>query len=307
METFAMPRLTPLAEELVASCLEHMPGRITKVGPRQWRYALPGERKARTEITVQGDCAVVERILTRNWYASRSPTMQRIWRHLDPRFSTASGARPVLPPGETKVRMRAERFIVATRRNERALVAPWLEKACTDSAAFAAGTAKADTNFNAMGPEATSGISQQDILDLCELEGWPAEARSASREVAVGLPARGNGICHGIVAPDGDTVTVHVGLEISGGAESPLCQNAAGTALLRLAGSVRLIRSTAAPADGRIVGRLDVRLQPPVDAQTLNDALSALAFAHQQIAPELAALAGDDSLADAYLRMQGAR
>ena len=87
----------------------------------------------------------------------------------------------------------------------------------------------------------------------------------------------------------------------------PACREAVAIALLRLAGSVRLVRATLTPVDVGITATLHVGAQPPIHTTTVDRALSSLTVAHQQVAAELEALAGDNFLASTYLAIQCSR
>ena len=124
----------------------------------------------------------------------------------------------------------------------------------------------------------------------------------------VALPTRDGGVCHAMAVLEDGAIVLRVDLGILGNKEgTPACQSAVAVALLLTAGSVRLLRSTATRSEGYVAAGLEVCLQPPVSVETLNYALSALAFAHQQLVFELDAMASDQTLASAYLSMQGVR
>jgi len=305
MGSFASPSPGPRAEEWVGECLERLDGRVTRVGPGQWRLARPGEDKARATVAVDRGWLVVERPVPGCRITRLPRTTRWSWRLLDPGVSLASGARAVLPPGETDARIRAERPMVSPRHDDPEVLARWIGTACAGAASYAGGARTTAMNIDA---DESCGTNRVDIPELCELAGWSATVRSASGEAVVALPARDGDVCHATATTGDGALNLHVALGVAGDAETtPLCQAAVALALLRAAGSVRLVRSTATRHDGHIAAALEVRLQPPVGIETLNHALSALAFAHQQIASELEALAGDDSLAGAYLALQGAR
>ena len=85
---------------------------------------------------------------------------------------------------------------------------------------------------------------------------------------------------------------------------TPACLAAVAVALLRIAGSVRLVQATLSRGDEGVAAALDVRAQLPLGPEEIDQALSCLTVARQQVAAEIDALAGDEVLAGTYLAFQ---
>jgi hypothetical protein len=146
------------------------------------------------------------------------------------------------------------------------------------------------------------------IPALCELAGWSTSSRRTSNDTLVPLPARNGGAGHAIATMTGTAVQFRTALELTPTNEmTPACLAAVAVALLRIAGSVRLVRATLARVDGGVAAALDVRAQLPLGPESIDQALSCLALARQQVAAEIDALAGDEVLASAYLAFQESR
>jgi hypothetical protein len=304
MPSFAMSSAIVSTEERVAECLNRFGDGVVSAGRGRWSITLPGDGAARTMVVVDRDWLVVEKTL-RDCRLARIDDVQR-WgpRLLDAALDRPSGARPVLCAEDNLPRMRAEHCL-PPRASDDDDLRHWLESACGDAAVVDQSTIAANDVHNS--PEREEA-TRADIPTLCELAGWPARPCGTSDETLVDLPTRDGRMCHAIAAVEGAAARCRVALELeSKGETSPACLAAMVVALLRVAGSVRLVRATLSHADARLAAVLDVRIPPPFAADTLNHALSSLAVARQQIAAELVVLAGDDALARAYLALQGVR
>jgi hypothetical protein len=146
------------------------------------------------------------------------------------------------------------------------------------------------------------------MLECFELAGWKARARGI--DVVVALPTRDGGACHALAQVEGEALSIGFEIELlpaGDGEVAPLCRTAVAVALLRTAGSVRLVRASLRRAGVDLVAGCDVSLPLPLQSADLHQALSALAVAHRQVAFELELLAGDAALAAAYLAAQGGR
>lgn len=305
MEAFATSDPGFHADALISGCLDCLDGRVTKAGPTSWRLTLPGEGKAPTTFTLHPNWIVVERTLSGCRVTRRARTTTKAWRLLDPKLPLPSGARAVLPAGETKARIRAERPLLQTPREDPAALVWWINLACADAASCDGGAQTTASRFDSESVQEPSGTTQVNVSELCSLAGWSVTPRIGSDDVVVALPARDGGVCHALATLEGSAVRFRVDLGIVGdAATTPACQAAMVVTLLRTAGSVRLVRSTAACNDGRVSAALQVCVPIPVSSESLNQALPALAFAHQQVAKELDALARDDALAHTYLALQ---
>jgi len=304
----AHPAVTPM-EERIGECLKRFGEAVRPAGCGRWWITRSGDEAAPTTVVVDQGWLVVEQTFC-DYRLARVDDIERwSWQLLDPERILPSGARPVLPAEDDRVRMRAERSLPEQPSDGvDDDLCRWIESACADVAVgpvVALPTAAAEDAHNSRGRDEAGHL---DISALCELAGWPATGRGASNETRVALPTRDGGLCHGIVSVEDAAVSFRTALEISAAGETmPAGLAAVAVALLRVAGSVRLIRSTLTQVDGGIAATLDVHIQPPLAPQTLDDALSSLTVAHQQVAAELDALAGSDALAVAYLALQGAR
>jgi hypothetical protein len=294
-------------EQRLGECLNRFGDALTLAGSGRWWITRPGDG-TRTAVIVHQDWLIVEQALS-GLSLTRTADTQRWSRQLlDAGRSLPSGARPVLSADDDLVRMRAERSLSPLLNNEVDDLWHWIESACTDVAdgpdAMPATTAAEDAHE----PRGRDGTDQSEIAALCELAGWPASARSTSNETVIPLPARNGDVCHAIATAAGSAIRFRTALELESANEmTPACRAAVTVALLRVAGSVRLIRSTLTRVGENIGATFDAHVQLPLGPETVGDALSSLTVARHQIAAELDALAGNDSLAIAYLALQGAR
>ena len=304
----AHPAVTPM-EQRIGECLKRFGDAVRPAGCGRWWITRSGDEAAPTTVVVDQGWLVVEQTFCDYRLARVDDIARWSWQLLDPERTRPSGARPVLSAEDDRVRMRAERSL--PKRPSDGVdddLWRWIETACADVAVGPVATLPTVAAEAAHDPRGRDEAGHLDISALCELAGWPGTARGASNETRVPLPTRDGDLRHGIVSVEDAVVSFRTALEISAtGKTTPAGLAAVAVALLRVAGSVRLIRSTLTQVDGGIAATLDVRAQPPLAPQTLDDALSSLAVAHQQVAAELDALAGSDALAVAYLALQGAR
>jgi hypothetical protein len=296
-------------EERVGEYLNRFGDDVVAAGSGRWWVTRHGDGAARTLVAVDQDWLVVEQALGDCPLARVSDVERWAWRLLDAGLNLPSGARPVLSSEDELARMRAERSL-PSRPSEREAddLWRWIESACADVAVGSVGALPTVVAAEAHDPPGHDEAIHADIPALCELAGWSASPRGVSDETLVTLPTRDGSVCHAIATVERAAARFRIALEVtSEGETTPACLAAVAVALLRVAGSVRLVRATLTHADASVAAALEVRVQPPLGPQTVDDALSSLAVAHQQIAAELAALAGDESLAKAYLALQGAR
>jgi hypothetical protein len=288
----------------VGECLKHYGDALMPAGCGRWSVARPGDEAAPTTVVVDEGWLVVEQTFSDCRLAGVDDFQRWGWKLLDAGGARPSGARPVLPAEDGRVRMRAERSLAPRPSGgEDGDLQRWIVSACAD---VASGPVAASAAADAHDPRGHHEAVDSDIPALCERAGWPARSRGAGDETLVQLPTRDADLCHGIVSVAGAAVRFRTALEISAAGETtPAALAGVAVALLRIAGSVRLIRSTLTRVDGSLDATLDVHLQPPLGPDTVDDALSALAVARRQVAAELAALAGSDALANAYLALQG--
>ena len=309
MQGFAAHATVMPIEERVGECLTRFGDALVPVARGRWRITRPGDGAAPTTVVVDQGWLVVEQTFS-DCRLARVGDVERWGRRLlDAARKLPSGARPVLPADNDRVQMRAERSLPPRPGDgEDHDLWRWIESACADVANGPVAAVPTAADEDAQNRRARDEAVRSDIPALCELAGWPATPRGACDETLVALPTRDGDLCHAIASVAGAAVRFRIALEISGAGETtPASLAAVAVALLRVAGSVRLIRSTLTQVDGKIAATLDVHMHPPLGPETVDDALSTLSVAHQLVAAELAALAGSDSLAIAYLALQGAR
>jgi hypothetical protein len=296
-------------EERYGECLSRFGDAVMPAGCGRWSLTRSGDQAAPTTVVVDQGWLVVEQTCS-DYRLARIDDIQR-WSSqlLDTGRGLPSGARPVLPADDDRVRMRAEHALRPRPSDaENDDLWRWVESACADLASGPVAGSPPAAAEDAHNPHGRADADHTDIPALCALAGWPASARGASDETLVALPARDGGVCHAIASVEDAAVRFRTALEISAASETTAAGLAAvAVALLRVAGSVRLIRSTLTQVDRGIAATLEVHMPPPLGPQTLDDALSSLAVAHSQVAAEIDALAGSDALAIAYLALQGAR
>jgi hypothetical protein len=304
----AQPAVMPM-EECIGACLNRFGDAVRPAGRGRWRISRSGHEAAPTTVVVDQGWLVVEQTFCDCRLARVDDIRQWSAQLLDAGRNLPSGARPVLPVEDDQVRMRAERSLPrGPSDGEDDYLWRWIESACTDVAVGPAAALPTAAAEDALDSRGRDHVARSDIPALCELAGWHASSRGAGDETLVALPTRDGDVCHAIVSVEDAAVRLRTALEISAaGEKTPASLAAVAVALLRVAGSVRLIRSTLTEVEGSMGATLDVRVQPPLAPRTLEDALSSLAVARQQVAAELDALAGSDSLAIAYLALQGAR
>ena len=295
-------------DDRIGECLNRFGDALMPAGSGRWQITRPGDGAAPTTVVVDQDWLVVEQSFCDCRLARVDDVQRWGWQLLDAERNLPSGARPILPAEEDLVRMRAERSLPPRLSGgEDDELWRWIESACVDVAhGPVAGLPPAapEDAHTARGREQAVHL---DLPALCEVAGWAATSRGASGESLVALPSRNGDVCHAMASVAGALVRFRIALEISAAAETtPASLAAVAVALLRVAGSVRLIRSTLTQVDGKIGAALEVHMQAPIGPRAVDDALSSLAVAHRQVAAELDALAGSDALAIAYLALQGA-
>lgn len=301
------PKPSDHAGHWVDECLEKLDGQITKADSNSWLLAGTDENKARTTITTDSNWLVVERAIPGCRVTRLAPMLRRTRTLLNPGFSPISGARAVLSPGRNEVWIRAEYPVLHSSSDSHKSLIEWTNRACADVAHCAAVARTTTSSFYTKEVDQSSAAIELDITELCRLAGRKARVQSTSDEVVIELPNREAGVFHAVATAEANAVRISVGLAgIEDGDRAPACRAALVIALLRTAGSVYLVRSTATEDGGRIAAALEVTLQMPVYIEAFDNALSALTFACQRAASELDMLAGDHSLARAYLVMQGA-
>ena len=289
--------------ERIAACLRTLGHDVDAAGAARWWIAQRTADASPTSIAVDRDWIVVSRRLSGCRMVHLDDTGDWAWRLLEAGRHYPSGARPVIDAADAQAWMRAERPLASRFEDDTESLSRWIETACADVAAASDGAER-----NTDGDGARHATGRADLLELCGLAGWPATPRDASDEVAVALPSRDGGVCHAVVSDAGSALRLRVPLEpIIDGDAPPACRAAVAVALLRVAGGVRLVRAGATHVESGSAASLDVRLEQPAGAACVNHALAALCVAHRQIAPELGALARDDTLARAYLSLQAAQ
>lgn len=308
MPGFATSHSVVPIEERVGEWLKAFDDAVMPAGFGRWWITRTGDGAARTMVAVDRDWLVVEQTL-RDYQLACIDDVQR-WgpRLLDAALDRPSGVRPVLSAGDNLPRMRAERCLPPRPSDDDDDFWRWLESACADAAAGSVGEPSTTAANDVHNPPERDEAIHADIPTLCELADWPARPRGDTDETLVDLPTRDGRICHAIAAVEGAAARIRVALELeTKGETSSACLSAIVVALLRVAGTVRLVRATLSHADASLAAVLDVRMQPPFGPETLNHALSSLAVGRQQVAAELDVLAGDEALARAYLALQGVR
>lgn len=291
-------------EAMVADVLSGLAGRFTDTGPKCWRLTGPGRRAARTTVRIADDWLVVERCVAGADLSRAARARRAGLRALAVQGDFPAGMRVVLPAYGLRLRWRGERPLPRPTSEETHGLTTWLRAALSAATTLASGAREAchaPAPPEAVADEAAQGL---EVESICTEAGWHATPRTGSRDAVVELPARDESVCHAVISPAGTGLRLRVALT-GDRATSPACQAAIAVALLRTAGSVRMVRATATVGEEGIEAALEVRLDAPPRTDDMNHALSALAVAHQQIADELDVLAGEDALARAYLRVQG--
>ena len=308
MDSLAISTARPRIEALIAASLEGYEGSVVALAPGRWQLGLPGQGKARAALVIDKDWLVLERALGGGRRIRVAHT--RCWtRHLlDARVALPAGARPVLPPGEAQVRLRAEIPIELRHLGNPECLRRWIASLCAKPPfGRSAGRAAAQGDGTAFADSACDA-EQVDLLALCEQAGWPATPRGTSGDLVVELPGRDGAVCHAIVSGSRDGARLRVALALASDACPTVSSLAAlDIALLRTAGTVRMVRAMATHTAEGVDAAVEVRLDGLPEATALGHGLSALAVAHQQIAEEIDALASDGALASAYLTVQGVR
>lgn len=334
-------------EQRVGEYLKRFGDAVTPIGSGRWRINHDGDGQTHIEVVVDEGWLVVEQALSDCRLARDGDVQEWSWRLLGASLERPSGARPVLAeqddppwprtgsdrarprPANNLSRMRAERFVASRPADSRDDdLCRWIALACADVAAVSAGALPAaivNALPAAMVDEAHTGPGCDEAIHpdipalhkladcsnipaLCELAGWSTSSRRTSNDTLVPLPARNGGAGHAIATMTGTAVQFRTALELTPTNEmTPACLAAVAVALLRIAGSVRLVRATLARVDGGVAAALDVRAQLPLGPESIDQALSCLALARQQVAAEIDALAGDEVLASAYLAFQESR
>ena len=323
-------------EERVGECLKRFGNAVMPIGSGHWRIDHEGNGQTHTVVVIDEAWLVVEQALSDCRLAHDADVQEWSWRLLDATLERPSGARPVLAeqvypswpragderarltPANNLARMRAERFVASRPTDSRDDdLRRWIDSACADVAAGSAGALPVAMVDNAhAGPGCGEAIHPDipalhkpagcsDISALCELAGWSTSPRGASNDTLIRLPARSGEAAHAIATVTGTAVRFQTAVELALTNEmTPACLAAIAVALLRIAGSVRLVRSTLTRVGGGVAAGLDVHAQLPLEPESIDQALSCLAVARQQVTAEIDALAGDEVLANAYLAFQ---
>lgn len=139
-----------------------------------------------------------------------------------------------------------------------------------------------------------------DLAQRCADSGWEGIVRSpASVAVELAVP---DAFVQAVVTAAADG-SVHAAVDLGdSGALHPLCRHALGLLLLRVCGSVRLVRaavlSTAA-------ARLEVLFATPPSATELAHAFAALSVAYRSAGSPAAILRSDETVAREFLHLAG--
>jgi len=326
-------------EERVGECLERFGNAVMPIGSGHWRIDHEGNGQTHTVVVIDEAWLVVEQALSDCRLAHDADVLEWSWRLLDATLERPSGARPVLAeqvnpswprarddrarltPANNLARMRAERFVGSRPADSRDDdLRGWIASACADVAAGPVDTLPAGkVGETHAGPGRDEAIhtdipalhklaGSSDIPALCELAGWFTSPRGASNDTLIRLPARSGETAHAIATVTGTAVRFQTAVELALTNEmTPACLAAVAAALLRIAGSVRLVRATLTRVGEGVAAGLEVHAQLPLGPESIDQALSCLAVARQQVAAEIDALAGDEVLANAYLAFQESR
>ena len=306
MEAIAISSQGNHTEAVIGECLDLLEGQLTRTDPGRWRLMPQGDDDTSVLITLDADWLIVERVLSDGDISRIPSSMPRVWPQLNPPFPMLSGARAVLPATGLVMWIRADIPIPHKYEDAVGQLPGRIGMACAEFAYLPDGEAAAVAYSDARAMGDSSVPLQQDIRDLCDQAGWSAVVRDNSGQVAITLPNRGGGDCLALATPRCGGVTVRVDLgTVAGKGVSPACRAAAAVLLLRTAGSVRLVKARVGSSKQGMKTSLEVCLQSPIEVGMVDQALSALICAHQQVGLELEALARDHALANAYLALQG--
>jgi len=290
--------------DLVRENVARLGGDLSEIGDGYWSYKNPRGRTVRATIRIEQNWVVMESPLAGSNLSHHARMRRRIWSLLKADIYSVTGTRAVLPVADNQVMIRAETPLSTHLPDESERLVQWFESVSTELNNWF--SARSDAGARVQLQQTPATVTEIDIPALCDMAGWSASVRSRSGETTVAVHVRDNAVCQAMVTQQSGFVQFWMPLEMAGGGElTPASQFAVAIALLRLAGEVRLVRTTALRVNGCLSAALDVRLPTPVSSELINHALSALALAHRQIAQELDALASDDFLASAYLAMQG--
>lgn len=311
MSTLAAPT-TPTSRDTVLECLERVEGRIEQLGPDRWRVTRIRAMQtphAPVLVTLDGDWLAVAQGLPAHRVTDIAPLRRWGSRALDGRLPLPPGVRPVIANEGLRIGIRGERALIRTQVNDPITLGQWLTATAAAGASFAPSRSRVThPRSNAAPPQPGHEDAGEDIAATCEAAGWTVTSRGANGDATVELPAGGDRVCHVVVTREHATMRLRVALTADADARvDPVCHAAVILALLRVADCVRMVRAIAVHANDSICATLEVRLNPPLGEVLLNHALSALGVAHEQVANEFEALAGDTSLARAYLSVQGVR
>ncbi len=306
METFAISSQGSHSEAMIGECLDRLQGRLSRIDFGKWSFVPRDADGTSLSIRMDPDWLVIEQALSDGDISCIESSMPRVRALLNPPFPMLSGARAMLSDMGLEVRVRADLPIPHKHEDAAGQLPQWVGRACAELAFLADGEAAAVAHPEAGEAEESAVSLRQEIRDLCDQAGWSAVVRDTSGQVAITLPNREGGHCIALATPHRDGVSIQVELGvIAGKGTSAACRAAAAVLLLRTAGIVRLVRARADSDRQETRAFLEVCLQSPVEVGLVDQALSALACAHQQVGFELEALARDHALANAYLALQG--
>lgn len=306
METFMVSSQGSHTEAMIGECLGQLKGRLTRTDSGKWRFTPEGADETPVLIGLDQDWLVVEQVLSDGDVSCIESSMPRVWTLLNPPIPMLSSARAMLSATGLEVRVRAD--IPIPRKYDDAVgqLPRWVAMACAELAFLTDAEVATAVHPEARETGGSTASLLQDIRDLCDQAGWSAAVRDNSGQVAIRLPDRGGGHSIALATPCRDGVGIQVDLGVvAGEGTSFACRAAAAVLLLRTAGNVRLVRARTDSDKQDTKAFLEVCLQSPVEAGMMDQALSALTCAYQQVGLELEALAGDQALANAYLALQG--
>jgi hypothetical protein len=154
--------------------------------------------------------------------------------------------------------------------------------------------------------EGTSVVSagDLDLASLCDEAGWPPSSR-AFGHVRVAIDVPGQFLQAEVGHDDEGNIRVQVPMAEWSEDTSPACASAVALLQLRVCAAVRSARARVSIFDSQSLGLLEVGLDSDPSPGDLGHALSALSVACRMCAREAEALAGDENLAQTYLRICG--
>ena len=207
------------SEEWIVGYLEQLNAEASPAGHGIWHLSNTADDKTGTTVALDSGWLTVEWKLPGCQVTRLASTMESVWGFLDPRSSLLPGFKAVLPAGGTELWIRTEIPLGLKPGSDPALLAQWIDAACSASEWRALGVENIATGFCAGFSEGPFETAQVNISELCAQAGWSAIVRSTPGEVVVALPTRDGGVCHAMAVLEDGAIVLRVDLGILGNRE----------------------------------------------------------------------------------------